>query len=126
MAGVDIPLHPMVVHFPIALFISALGLEILSLILKKESLHRTALQIYILAAIVAPFVVWTGLKEAEKWHLVNHPVLNLHRNFALLTMWSALITLPVLWIVKKRLSHAFRWMFLIFLLMVVEIGRAHV
>ena len=115
-----LPLHPMVVHFPIALFVSALGLEFLSLILKKESLHQTALQIYILASVVAPLVAWTGLEEAEELHLVKHPVLDLHRALALFTMGLALVTLPILWIAKKRIAHSFRVIFFIFLVLVVS------
>ena len=78
-------LHPKLVHFPIALFTSAMGLEVLSLCFKKESLHRTAVHIYILAALISPLVVLTGLQDAQHLHL-NHPVLTIHRNFALLTM----------------------------------------
>nr|MBP9855290.1 hypothetical protein [Candidatus Omnitrophota bacterium] len=55
-----IPLaHPRMIHFPIALFIGAMGMEILSFIFKKETLHRTALHMYILAAVITPLVVLT-------------------------------------------------------------------
>ena len=104
----EIHLHPMVVHFPIALFISALGFEMLSLILKKENLHQSALRIYILAVLTTPLVVLTGLWEADEWHLVSHPVFNLHKTFALVTMGMALVTLPILWIMKKRAGHFYR------------------
>ncbi len=110
-------LHPRVIHFPIALFVSAMGLELLSLILKKDSLHRTALDIYILATIITPFVVLTGLQEAEYLHL-NHPVLTIHRNFGFLTMWTSLISLPVLGIVHKQIPQMFKGVFLFFLLII--------
>ena len=88
-------LHPKVIHFPIALFIGAMGMEVLSLILKKDNLHRTALHMYILATVITPFAVLTGLQEAEHLHL-SHPILTIHRNFALLTMWGSLVSLPIL------------------------------
>ena len=113
-------LHPAVVHFPIALFISALVLEGTSRLFKRENLHRTALHIYIFASLIAPFVVWTGLEEAEEWHLVKHAVFDLHKTFALATMWFGLATLPVLWIIKKRIAHFFRYAFLIFLILIVS------
>ena len=94
-------LHPKVIHFPIALFIGAMGMEVLSLIFKKDNLHRTALHMYIFATVITPFVVLTGLQEAEHLHL-HHPVLTIHKNFALLTMWGSLVSLPILWLAKKK------------------------
>jgi uncharacterized membrane protein len=108
-------LHPMVVHFPIALFITALGFEILSFIFKKESLHQSAVCIYVLAALITPLVVRTGIWEAEKLNLA-HPMLDQHRNFALWTMWVSLMSLPILWFIKKEFGRYFRIIFLIFLM----------
>ena len=121
-------LHPKVIHFPIALFIGAMGMEVLSLIFsaiggsalggKKDTLHRTAFHMYILATVITPFVVLTGLQEAEHLHL-GHPILTIHRNFALLTMWGSLVSLPMLWLAKKKSEKALRIVFIIFLLMLV-------
>ena len=95
-----------------------MGLEALSLISKKESLHRSAVHMYILAALVSPVVVLTGLQDAEHIHL-NHPILTTHRNFALLTMGGSLISLPVLWFVKEKNFKTFRILFLIFTIIIV-------
>ena len=111
-------LHPMVVHFPIALFISALGLEVLSILLKKESLHQTAIQIYVVAALLTPFVVKTGLWE-EQEHQIHHPVLELHEQFAFITMWTSLVSLAILWIFHHKIKKYFRIIFFVFLEMVV-------
>ena len=119
MATMDLPLHPMLVHFPIALFISALGLEILARILQKDTLHKAAFYLFILATVATPFVVLTGLEEADEFHLVKHPVLNLHRNFAFLTMWTSFLGLLSLWFVQKRLAYFFRNAFLLFLFIIV-------
>lgn len=108
-------LHPMVVHFPIALFITALGLDVLSLIIRKEGLHQAALHIYIIAVLITPVAVRTGIWEAEKINL-NHPILDQHKFFALRTMWVALASLPVLYLVKKKCSKCFRVVFIIFLI----------
>ena len=108
-------LHPKVIHFPIALFISAMGMEALSLIFKKDNLHRTAFHIYILATAITPFVVLTGLQEAEHLHL-SHPILTVHRNFALLAMWGSLVSLPILWLAKKKGEKVLRIVFIVFLL----------
>ena len=113
-----LPLHPMLVHFPIALFVSSLGLEIFSFIFKKDSLHRSALYLYILAALLSPLVVLTGLAEAEEMHL-KHRVLDLHKFFALLTMSSSLISLPILWFVHKQNERSARFLFIFFAVMIV-------
>jgi len=113
-------LHPMTVHFPIALFMTALGLDVLSLIFKKESLHKTALHIYIVAAVLTPLVVRTGIWEVEKLQ-INHPVLDKHRQFAIGTMWASLMSLPVLYFVKEKCSKYFRLIFLVFLIGTVSL-----
>ena len=111
-------LHPKVIHFPIALFIGAMGMEALSLIFKKDNLHRTAFHMYIFATVITPFVVLTGLQEAEHLHL-NHPILTIHRNFALLTLWGSLVSLPILWLAKKKREKVLRIVFIVFLLILV-------
>ena len=119
-------LHPKVIHFPIALFIGAMGMEVLSLIFsairgsayggKKDNLHRTALHMYIFATGITPFVVLTGLQEAEHLYL-THPILTIHRNFALLTMWGSLASLPILWLANKKGEEVSRIVFIFLLLM---------
>ncbi len=110
-----IPLHPKVVHFPVALFVSALVFDVLSLVLRKEILHKTAVNMYIFAALTTPIVVRTGLWEEDRLHL-NHPVLNQHELFALRTMWVSLISLPLLWLIKIKIPQYFRLLFLILLI----------
>ena len=105
------PVHPMVVHFPIALFICAFGFEILSRIFKKDIFHQTALCLYTTAALVSPLVVRTGLWEAERLHL-NHPILEQHETFALWTMWVSLMSLPVFWFLYQKNIKAFRILFI--------------
>ncbi len=109
------PIHPKFVHFPIALFMTALGLDFASFIFKKESLHKTALHIYVIAALMTPLVVRTGIWEEERFHL-SHPVLDKHRLFALWTMWVSLMSLPVLWFIKQKSQKIFRVFFVILLI----------
>ncbi|MBZ0098623.1 MAG: hypothetical protein K8F30_06040 [Taibaiella sp.] len=113
-----IPLHPKLVHFPIALFTSALGFEVLSLILKKEGLHQTAWNLFILAALMTPLVVRTGIWESERLR-VHHPVLEKHRMYALWTMWLSLSAIPALWLLKRKSPRYVRVLFLFILLSVV-------
>ena len=109
------PIHPKLVHFPIALFMTALGLDLASFIFRKEDFHKAAVYIYVIAALMTPFVVRTGLWEGEEFHL-NHPVLTAHRTFALWTMWLSLMSLPVLWFIKQKSQIFFRVLFIILLI----------
>jgi len=117
-------LHPMIVHFPIALFLVALVLDISSFITKKETFHQSALTLYVIAALMTPLVVRTGIWEATKIGL-SHPLLDKHRTFALWTMWTSLMSLPLLWLIKKEAAKYFRILFLVFLIatsILVSIG----
>lgn len=115
MLDLLIPLHPKVIHFPIALFVSALIFDGLSFIFRKEGLHKTAVNIYVFAALLTPLIVRTGLWEEERLGL-SHPVLDTHRLFALWMMWVSLMSLPVLWFIKKECIRFFRPLFFIILI----------
>ena len=111
--------HPAIVHFPIALFISALGFWLTGLLFKKESFKATALYLYVLGALTAPLAVRTGLWEAE--HLgVMHPLVEIHERFGLWTMGSSLLSLPILWLVKRKNKKAFERILGICLVLVVS------
>lgn len=118
MFEILIPLHPKMVHFPIALFVGALGFDVLSFVFKKEAFHRTALNMYVLAALLTPLVVRTGIWEAERLSL-SHPILDAHKKFALWTMWGSLVSLPVLWFIRQEFPKLFRALFFVFLIGVV-------
>jgi len=108
-------LHPMIVHFPIALFLMALVLDILSFIVKKETFHQSALTLYVIAALMTPLVVRTGIWEATKIGL-SHPLLDQHRQYATWLMWFSLMSLPVLWLLKREFNKYFRLIFIILLI----------
>lgn len=109
----------MIVHFPVALFVTALVFALLGRFLRKDQFYETAFQIYVAGVLSIPFAVLTGLGEAREHNLFNHPVFNLHKNFAFLTAGSAYVTLPVLWFIKKRLPHLFKTFLTVFLILIV-------
>ncbi len=112
----QIHLHPALVHFPVALFVSALFMEAASFLFKKEFFHRSAVHLYILACILAPFAVWTGLEEAEHEHL-KHPLVNVHRNFALATLGVSWAGAVLLGAVHKYFSRYFRIVFVVLIIL---------
>lgn len=76
-------LHPRLVHFPIALMVTAWIFDLISLVFKKESVHKAAVYVYATAALVSVLSVISGLWEANRLHL-HHPIVTAHRNFGLL------------------------------------------
>src|SRR5476651_2421424 len=104
------PIHPKLVHFPIALFITAFTLDIFSWTFHKEHLHKAAVVVYVFGALFTPIVVWAGLFEQQRLNL-HHPVLEQHKLFGFITMWLSLISLPVLWFLKKTSIKVFRTVF---------------
>lgn len=107
-----IPLHPKVVHFPIALFLTALIFEMISWIFRKDQFHKTALYLFVFAALLSPLIVRTGMWEAERLHL-NHPLLAEHSLMAQRLMWISLMSLPFLWLLKREYVKYFRITFVI-------------
>ena len=112
------PLHPKMVHFPVALFITALILEVLSFINKKDVWHKSALILYVLAALMTPLVVRTGMWEVERIGL-SHPILDSHRLFALWTMWVSLMSLPLLYLLYKEKQ---KWLKPIFVCLIIAVA----
>lgn len=111
-------LHPIIVHFPIALFITAFGLEILSLVFKKEVLHQTAWCNYILAIFACVGAVLAALWDGMA---LKHPVFYTHRTFAYWTTGIALISGVILPLVKRKSKKVFRVVFFIFLILTASL-----
>lgn len=110
-----VQIHPKVVHFPAALFVTALLFDAASWITRKDSLHKAAVYLYVFAALITPLIVRTGLWEEERLHL-NHPLLDKHRLLALWTMWTSLMSLPVLWFLNQKYPKMFRTIFAVCLI----------
>jgi uncharacterized membrane protein len=115
-----VPLHPKVVHFPIALFTTALGFECVSLIFKKEQWHKVAVSLAFVATVLLPIVVRTGIIEEHRLHL-SHPLLTSHEYFANRVMYLALASLPILWFIKRKSLKYFRICFIVLLLAIVSL-----
>ncbi len=120
MFELGLPLHPMIVHFPIALFIVAFFLQILALIFKEERLSQTAWHCFLLGTAATPLVVWSGLEEAEEWRLATHQVFLLHKNLAFTTLFSSLCSFAILLIIKKKSARLFQVCFPVCLCAIVS------
>ncbi|MCG6962825.1 MAG: hypothetical protein LJE95_06080 [Acidobacteria bacterium] len=83
-------LHPALVHFPIALLMTAFAVDVACLVLRRQRwLDRTATLLYVLGAIAAGATYLAGQKAAES--LVNvpssaQPAIYDHEDAAFLTL----------------------------------------
>ena len=57
--------HPLVVHFPIALLLTAVALDLLAVALKRPGWHRIALWNLAMGTAGAGLAVWSGLRASE-------------------------------------------------------------
>ncbi|MBI4341652.1 MAG: DUF2231 domain-containing protein [Candidatus Omnitrophica bacterium] len=94
--------HPLVVHFPIALLMAALLLDGLALVLRRPQFHRVALWNLSLGVLGAGAAVWTGYEAAEiaKHAFEIHQVMELHRKLGIATL--VLGALVMVWRLWKR------------------------
>ena len=106
-----LPLHPKLVHFPIALMFGAMGIQVLGLAFNKETWRSAAWLMFVMAVIALPITALSGLWEADRLHL-HHPVLEEHKQWAFAALWSSLAALPVLWFLKVKNNKAFQVLFL--------------
>ena len=111
------PIHPKLVHFPIALIISAMGMQGLGCFLRNNFLRNGAWLMFNLGVFSIPVVVWSGLAEADRMHL-NHPVLTAHKQFAFAAMWVSLTASPILWAMRSKSIKSFQIVFLVVLLII--------
>ena len=83
-------IHPLVVHFPIALLIIAVLVDFFSLLLiKQQWLRKTGNLLYVIAAVSTVSIYFTGRSAADSVMLpaLAYPVLTQHADYATLTVW---------------------------------------
>ena len=104
-------LHPMVVHFPIGLLLTALLIETLALLMKKPAWHRVSLWNLTLGTLAAAVAVLTGRQAmaAAKHSMEIHRIMELHERLGSLVL--SLVAVIAGWrlIAKDRFRGGFRW-----------------
>ncbi|HAM41688.1 MAG TPA: hypothetical protein DDX89_08000 [Candidatus Omnitrophica bacterium] len=95
-------LHPLLVHFPIALLLTAAGLDLLALLLKRPSLHCLALWNLALGTVGAGAAVLSGLQaeDVAKHSFEIWQVMELHQRLGFSTL--ALGAISVSWRIAKQ------------------------
>ena len=87
-------LHPLIVHFPIALLLTALCLDTLALVSRRPGLHRVALWNLCLGTVGAAAAVLTGLQaeDVAKHSFEIWQVIELHKRLGITTLILGLMT----------------------------------
>ena len=83
-------IHPMIVHFPIAFIVGAIGADLLSLVFRRWTWLRPAtVALYVIGGASAVFTYFTGTWAADTVSIPTgaQSVLTDHSNLAWWTMW---------------------------------------
>ena len=83
-------LHPLVIHFPIVLLITAVVIDLLDAVFERPAwLGTIATSLYAAGAAEAVAAYLTGVQAAATVFIpgMAHPVVNDHRAWALVTTW---------------------------------------
>jgi len=103
------PTHPQVVHFAIALLLTALLTDILSYFLQKEFFNRVTLFLLALGTVAAFAAVQTGQQAEEADEIISgiDAVLDQHENAGewILRIFGAVLLMRiVLFVLKKEIA----------------------
>ncbi|MCQ9205878.1 MAG: DUF2231 domain-containing protein [Omnitrophica bacterium] len=100
------------------MFISALGLELLSLVLKKDNFHQSAWHNYLLAVLAAIAAVLSALIDGES---LKHSVFYIHRALGWWTLAVAILSSIGLFLLKMKSPKLFKLLFLISLIIMASL-----
>jgi len=94
--------HPMIVHLPIALLSTGVGLDAAAIVLRRTGLHRIALWNLTLGTVGAGLAVLTGLQAEDiaKHSFEIWQVIEWHKKLGISTLILGLMT--VSWRLVKR------------------------
>jgi len=119
-------LHPMIVHFPIALVTIGFLAELASLFFKKEAcLHKISLYLLIIGTLAAMAAVLAGLFFTEKLSGEAGSIKDTHALLAYITTGLLLVTslLGILPLLKgKENKTTKRLFFLVYLLSMIAVS----
>lgn len=85
------PLHPMVVHFPIALLLASWFFDLLALRWREQQFRDTSLSLLVLGVLAAGVAVLTGhvAEEAvEQSGTIPKPAIETHEELAFAVFWA--------------------------------------
>lgn len=121
-------IHPMIVHFPIALLIVGLLADIIGLLSKKEFFSKAGFYLLILGTlgVIAAFITGNLAGEGVTEAGSLKQALENHEDAAELSIWliSAAAVVRIIFAVMKKYTGILKWIaFALFLIGVLSIAR---
>ena len=115
-------LHPLIVHFPIALLLTSVALDCLAVVLKRPGLHRIALWNLSLGTLAAGAAVLSGLQaeDVAKHSFEIWQVMELHERLGISTLILGLMAAS--WRLFRRDQLTRRWRIVTLLLSLAMAG----
>jgi uncharacterized membrane protein len=114
-------LHPKIVHFPVALLVAYSFLEILGILIKKESISQTAYVLLLLGVIGAIAAVLTGNQADEvakmwfgRFKFNTAGLISLHETYATISLFifTGILALRTYLIIKKKFNTKIKYLFI--------------
>lgn len=120
-------IHPLVVHFPIALIVTGFFLDVMSLFFNKKEpcLSRAGLYLMILGTLAAFAAYFSGEFFTDDYKDRAGELKEIHEIFAKTTMFVMLAgsALRVWLIIRKKENSSWKWVvFILFLAGVIFVG----
>ena len=102
-------IHPLFVHFPIALLLSSFAFYLLGTLLKQDQFLITGKWILYLGTIAAGVTVWTGVEAAKtvSHGAATHEILTVHENLGFVVLGLSAI-LSVWAFLSQSISHGIK------------------
>lgn len=103
--------HPLVVHFPIALWLVAGLFCLIGVLRQREDLFAVGRWLLYLGALGAAVAVGTGLWAADTMghDSPGHELVHVHRDFMLVASGIGLTATIAAWALRKRQSVGVKW-----------------
>lgn len=97
-------LHPILVHFPIALLITALAFDLVGVIWKRDAFTSAGFYAQFLGALGAIAAVVTGKAAEEPVEDIAgiEETLELHERLGQISMWAAIAVVALRWYLLRR------------------------
>lgn len=118
----DHPLHPMIVHFPIALLLTSVLFDAASHFFKRESLRDSALWLLVLGLIggIAASIAGDFAEEAAEKAGIAESLIETHESLAFVTM--GIFGVLLLWRVFLRNQFSGRLLAIYLLVATIGVG----